>query len=388
MLYLLLDRTRGWLDEHGVYRFVRVLDQLEFRVLASSVLAFAVVLALGRPTIRTLLRLKIGDSGLSDAEVLRHHSMAKAKTPTMGGVLIGGAMAASVLLFADLSVFWVRLGLFVIIWASMLGATDDFLKLTAARRGWGRQGLYAWEKLAFQLGLGLLVGWFVYAQGAPPGEPGEMVRVLNIPGQKTYIAGERSPGLIVLGPVVFVLVSMLLVAGLSNAVNLTDGMDGLAGGIAATVAFGVLVLAMVSGRESTATTLLVPYVRGSGEIAILAGAMAGSCLGFLWWNCAPAQVFMGDTGSLCLGATIAYMAIVVRQEIVVLIMAGVFVAEAASVAMQVAFFKATRGRRIFRCAPIHHHFHLGGWAEQQVVVRAWLLSVLLVVIALATIKLR
>jgi len=384
MLYLLLDRTRGWLDEHGV----RVLDQLEFRVLASAVLAFAVVLALGRPTIRTPLRLKIGDSGLSDAEVLRHHTMAKANTPTMGGVLIAGAMAASVLLFADLSVFWVRLGLFVIIWTSILGAFDDFLKLTAARRGRGRQGLYAWEKLAFQLGLGLLVGWFVYAQGAPPGEPGEMVRVLNIPGQKTYIAGERSPGLIVLGPVVFGLVSMLLVAGLSNAVNLTDGRDGLAGGIAATVAFGVLVLAMVAGRESTATALLVPYVRGSGEIAILAGAMAGACLGFLWWNCAPAAVFMGDTGSLCLGGVIGYIAVVIRQEVAVLIMSGVFLLEIGSVVAQVGYFKATGGKRIFRCAPYHHHLHLGGWQEQQVVSRMWIVSVLLVVAALATVKLR
>jgi len=389
MLYLLLDKTRNWLDEHGLYPYVRVLDQLEFRVLASAILAFLIVLVLGRPTIRTLMRLKIGDSGLSDADVLRAHTMSKANTPTMGGVLIAGAMAISTLLLADLSIFWVKLGLFVIVWTSVLGGFDDWLKLTAARRGHGRQGLYPWEKLAFQLGLGLLVGWFIYAQGAEPGEPGEMIRVLNIPGQKTYLAGgEPAPGLLVLGPILFVGVSVLMVAGMSNAVNLTDGMDGLATGIASAVSIGVLVLALVAGTEASATRLLVPYVPGSSEIAVLAGAVAGACLGFLWWNCAPAQVFMGDTGSLCLGAMIAYMAIVVRHEVVVLIMSGVFVAEIGSVALQVGYFKATGGRRIFRCAPIHHHFHLAGWTEQQVVVRAWLLSVLLVVIGLATIKLR
>lgn len=389
MFYLLLDRTRNWLDSVGLYRFVRVLDQLEFRVLAAAIVAFVLVIVLGKPTIRTLRRMKIGDAGMSDAEALRAHATSKANTPTMGGVLIAGAIAISVVLLADLGVFWIKLGLLVVLWSAVLGGFDDYLKLTTAQRGGGRQGLKAWEKLVFQLGLGLLVGYFVFKQGAPAGEAGQMVRVLNLPGQKTYVgAGEPAPGLIFLPAFVFVGVTMLLVAGMSNAVNLTDGMDGLAAGISTAVVLGIVLLALIAGTEATAKRLLVPYVPGAGEVAVLAGAVAGACLGFLWWNCAPAQVFMGDTGSLCLGAVIAYMMIVVKQEVVVLLMCGVFLAEIASVVMQVGYYKASGGKRIFKCAPIHHHFHLGGWTEQQIVVRAWLVTVLLVVIGLTTLKLR
>jgi phospho-N-acetylmuramoyl-pentapeptide-transferase len=165
-------------------------------------------------------------------------------------------------------------------------------------------------------------------------------------------------------------------------------MDGLASGITVAVAFGLLVLTLVAGSQAAAQQLLVPYVDRADELAVLAGAVLGACLGFLWWNCSPAQVFMGDTGSLCLGGLLGYMAVIIRQEFVVLVMCGVFLAEIASVVMQVGYFRFSAGRRIFRCAPIHHHFHLAGWTEQQVVARFWIIAILLVVIGLASIKIR
>jgi phospho-N-acetylmuramoyl-pentapeptide-transferase len=192
--------------------------------------------------------------------------------------------------------------------------------------------------------------------------------------------------------VLFVIIGMLMIAGMSNAVNITDGMDGLATGITSIVALGLVVLTSIAGG-TLAQTLLVPQITESAELVILAAAMAGACLGFLWWNCSPASVFMGDTGSLALGGIIAYLAVVVRQEILVLIMCGVFLIEIGSVVLQVGWFKYTRirfgqGRRLFKVAPIHHHFHLVGWPEQQVVSRFWIISATLVIAALALIKLR
>ena len=176
--------------------------------------------------------------------------------------------------------------------------------------------------------------------------------------------------------------------GFINAVNLVDGLDGLASGIVGIVAFAFAVLAWIAGQEDTAKELLVPYIPFSNELAIVAGSMVGSCLGFLWFNCSPAQVFMGDTGSLPLGGLIGYIAVVIRQEFLLLLIGGVFVIEALSVMIQVAYFRFTGGQRVFKCAPLHHHFHLSGWAEQQVVVRFWLLSAVFAAAALATVKLR
>lgn len=382
MLYLLLDSLRDWLDRIGMYPYVRILDQVQFRALAAAGVAFFIVLFMGRRTIAFLRRLKIGDSGLSDAAALRAHTAGKANTPTMGGILIAGAMLGSILLLADLQQFSVKLGVIVLVWMACVGGADDWLKLTAARRGKGRQGLYAWEKLVFQLGIGLLVGWFLGNQ------PGEMTRVLNLPLQKSYVPGGPAPGLWFLPLPVFVLVAVLMVTGVSNAVNITDGMDGLAAGLSAIVSLGIVALALIAGDQGSAVGLLVPYVPGGDEMAVLAGAMAGACLGFLWWNCAPAQVFMGDTGSLCLGALIGYVALVIRQEVVILLMCGVFLLEIGSVVLQVWYFRRTGGKRIFKCAPIHHHFHLSGWTEGQVVTRAWIVAILLVVVALASLKAR
>jgi phospho-N-acetylmuramoyl-pentapeptide-transferase len=420
MLYLLLESLRDWLVEHDLYWLFSVLDQLQFRALAGAAMAFVVVLLLGRRTIAWLTRLKIGDTGMTDAEALRVTASSKANVPTMGGILIVGAIAASTLLLADVSQRYVQLALVVVLWLAALGGVDDWLKLTARSRGTGgRQGLYAWEKLVFQLGLGLLAGYFLFAQGAdarreaPAQAP--MQHVLNLPFQKTYVDAGRitrepdatsqprapaitaskqepqfapNPGLVFLGVGAFVVLAMLMIAGMSNAVNITDGMDGLAGGISAAVAMGIFVLALVAGDEGAAKYLLVPHLPGAGELAVIAGATAGACLGFLWWNCSPAQVFMGDTGALSLGGVLGFCAVALRQEVAVLLMSGVFLAEIASVALQVGYFKMTGGKRIFRVAPYHHHLHVGGWPEQQVVARLWIVSIILVVMALASVKLR
>lgn len=387
MFYLLLDKLRDWLVEHQCYWLFRALDQIQFRAFAAAGLSFLLVVLLGKRTIRWLLRQKIGDTGSTDAEALRNHAGGKANVPTMGGVLIVGAIVASTLLLADIREVYVYLGLVVTLWLAVLGGFDDWLKLTEKKRGSGsRQGLYGWEKLAFQFGLGLLVGWFLLRQGTGDHD---LRHVLNLPFQKTYVdAGQLNPSLYFLGGTVFVIVAILMIAGMSNAVNITDGMDGLAGGISAIVSIGLVVLALVAGNQGIAQYLFVPYVPGAEEVAVLAAATGGACLGFLWWNCSPAQVFMGDTGALSLGGVIGYVALVTRQEIVVLVMSGVFLFEILSVVMQVAYFKSTGGKRIFKVAPYHHHLHLCGWPEPQVVSRLWIVSVLLVIIALGSIKVR
>lgn len=390
MLYWLMDATRGWLDAHGLYRLLRVFDQVEFRAFAAAFLSFLIVLLGGKPVIRKLTSLKIGDAGSTDAEALRAHAANKANTPTMGGILICGAILISTALLADVRQMHVQLGIVVLVWLSILGGFDDWLKLTAQRRGTGRQGLLAWEKLVFQLGLGVIVGFFAYKAGDDPGNPQDLAHVLNLPFQRSFEPGGQgvAAGLVYLSPVVFVVISTLMVAGMSNAVNITDGMDGLAGGISASVSLVLMVLAFVAGSQGYSQYLLVPHIAFVNELSIVAAAMAGACIGFLWWNGSPALVFMGDTGSLALGGLIAYIAIAIRQEIVTLLVCGPFLIEIGSVVLQVGYFKATGGQRIFRCAPYHHHLHLGGWTESQVVTRFWIVAILLGLVGIATLKLR
>ncbi|GMV27567.1 MAG: phospho-N-acetylmuramoyl-pentapeptide-transferase [Phycisphaerae bacterium] len=397
MLYWLLDISREWLVEHRLYWLFSVLDQVQFRALAAAGAAFALVLVLGKRVIAALVRLKIGDTGQSDADLLRQQAQSKANTPTMGGVLIAGSIFASVALLADVRQFYVYMGLIVLVWTAAIGAADDWLKLTAARRGTGRQGLFAWEKLVFQLGIGILVGYFGFSRGNSSAEL-DLAHVVNLPFQKTYDGGEVNTSLLYLPLAGYIILATLMLTGMSNAVNITDGMDGLASGISSAVALGLFLLCLVAGEPAWARYLLVPYVPYSSELAVLAGAMGGACLGFLWWNCAPAQVFMGDTGSLCLGALMGYLATIIRQEFVLLVMSGVFLVEIGSVMIQVGVYKASKGKvgfykvsgdkRVFRCAPFHHHLHLGGWKEQQIVARLWIIAVLLVVAALATVKVR
>jgi phospho-N-acetylmuramoyl-pentapeptide-transferase len=384
MLYLwylsaLGGKLRGYAPESPI-----------FRATLAMLLGFFVVWALGPTVIRTLVRLKIGDQPQFDHEALNRATKDKTNTPTMGGALIAVAILVTVLLLADICNFYIILGLFCLVWLAALGGVDDWLKLTFKRRGGSRDGLRMWEKLVFQIALGVLLALFIYRFGQANLDDARWgadleahyranYNVLTIPFYKHTLA---------LPTGAFIVIAIVVIAGTSNAVNLTDGMDGLASGCMVVTAFAFMVFAYVVGTREVADKLLFPYIFRADELAVLCGAVVGACLGFMWYNAYPAQVFMGDTGSLPLGGLMGYVAIVTRQEPMLLIVGGVFVIEALSVLLQVGYYKATHGKRIFRCAPLHHHFHLGGLNETQVVMRFWLLAALFAAFALLTIKLR
>ncbi len=386
MIYLLVDTHREWLEAHRL-GFLRVFTFVTFQATLALLLSFLICLLLGPRVVDWLRRQKIGDRPEFDQAELNKMMEGKKGTPTMGGILIIAAIATSTLLLADLRNFYVQMALVALIWLGAVGATDDWPKLTAARRGSGsRQGLTSLEKLLFQIGLGAVLSYFTYEYGRHI-EPNH---TLYFP----FLKDLQVP----LGLGAFILIGIFVLTGLSNAVNLTDGLDGLAAGGSGIVSFALLILALIVGtlrpyNDPVLNQLLLPYIQGSDQMAVLAGAMTGACLGFLWWNCNPARVFMGDTGSLALGGLIAYIAIVVRQELLVFMIGGIFCLEALSVMIQVGYFKYTRrrfgeGRRVFLMAPLHHHFQRKGWGETQVVVRFWLITAMLAAMALATVKLR
>lgn len=389
MFYNLLQSWHDWLESFGGYSLLQVLYQIEFRAFFAVILSFAIVLLLGERTIRWLLRQKLGDSPEFYNADLNQLMATKANIPTMGGLLIAAAILVTVLLLADLFNSYIHLCLIVLVWLAVLGGFDDWLKLTTARRRPGaREGLFAWEKLLFQLGIGVISGMYLWRLTGDS----ESARALTLPFQRTYEPGTEGlvlePSVIVLGWIPFVLITMLWIAGTSNAVNITDGMDGLASGLVLIASLALMLLAYIAGSSGRAQYMLFPFVEGSEELMVVAGAMAGASLGFLWFNCAPARVFMGDTGSLPLGGLLATLACAVRQEILLIVIGAVFFWELLSVILQVGWFRMTGGRRIFRCSPIHHHFHLGGWSESQVVVRFWILGVVAVVAAAVLLKLR
>jgi phospho-N-acetylmuramoyl-pentapeptide-transferase len=398
MLYYLTTAFEGWVG-NSVYWVIQIFTQFHFRAFAALIFSFLFVLLLGPRTIKRLTALKVGDNPEfynSDLNIL---NQGKKNTPTMGGILIVGAIVASVVLFADVvGSRYVHLSVLILLWLAGVGMFDDWLKLTAARRAAGtREGLFAWEKLLFQLGGAGLVTFFLYSVSS--GETDTSAISMNWPFQRTYEPQEfadikalgtftLNPNLWIMGIMWFMIVGTLFIAGTSNAVNIADGMDGLAAGTMSIASIVVMVLCFIASSRDWSLLLLVPYVPGSKELIVVSGAMAGACLGFLWFNCNPARVFMGDTGSLALGGLLAFITVAIRQEALLLLIAGIFYLELASVMLQVGYFKSTGGRRIFRCAPIHHHFHLGGWSESQVVVRFWLITAILGAIALASIKVR
>ncbi len=361
--------------------------QLILRMTGAAVLSFLVVLLLMPRFIRFLVRKKVGESPEFDHADLNELTRHKSNTPTMGGLLIALAILAGTVMFADLRNFYIRTSMLTLIWLGALGAVDDWLKLRAAAKGGAsRDGLRAWEKILFQIGLGVLLAIFVYWHGRESSYFAEYLgREINAV-RNFYFPFKAAP--IHLAQAGFVIITVITMVGSSNAVNLTDGMDGLAGGCMVVVSGVFLMLAWVAGNGAWATFLHVPHVPQAAELTIPVAAIIGACVGFLWYNCSPAQVFMGDTGSLPLGGLIGFIAVVTRQEMMLLIAGGVFVAEAGSVVMQVFYYKATGGKRIFRCSPIHHHFHLIGWPETKVVVRFWLLAGIFAAVALATLKLR
>ena len=366
--------------------------QLILRMACSAMLAFFVVVFFSPWLIRFLIRKKLGDKPEFYHTLLNAMTKHKSATPTMGGIVIVLAIVLSTFLFADIKSMYIRMALMVTIGLGLLGVVDDILKIRAAakfastdgQKHPSREGLRMVEKLLFQIALAVLLAIFIYAHGAASGYRNAQGQIVNA-AHSFYLPFVSEP--IALTPWVYVVIAVVVMVGSSNAVNLADGMDGLAAGclVFATIVF--LIISWVVGNYTWAEFLHLPFVPQSAELAVVCAAMIGSCVGFLWYNSLPAQVFMGDTGSLPLGGLIGYIAVVTRHELTLLIAGGVFVMEAVSVLMQVLHYKAT-GRRIWLCTPIHHHFHLLGWAESKVVVRFWLISALCAAAALASLKLR
>ena len=388
MLYNLLQYFEQWLDSIGLHPFLQILYQREFRAFAAVLFGFFIVFIFAKPMIRWLVKMKIGDCPeFSNAE-LNALMKSKENTPTMGGVLLMGSVIATTFLFADIFNPYISLLLVVMILFTGLGCFDDWLKLVAKHRKPGsRDGLLRWEKLLFQFGFGAIVGWSVWVTGA-----GDVAHSLTLPFLRTYLPSTEallpSSNMIVLSFGMFLFISIFMVMLMSNAVNITDGLDGLAPGTVMIASFAMMVLCYISGSPDMAGYLLLPYIEGSAEVIIVAGASAGACLGFMWFNCYPAQVFMGDAGSMPLGAMLATIAIIIRQEFLLLLIGGVFLLEIGSSFLQISYYKITGGKRILKCAPIHHHFHRKGWSEPQVVIRFWVLAIVLAMVALVSIKMR
>jgi phospho-N-acetylmuramoyl-pentapeptide-transferase len=380
LIYLLIEHFLKWLEAHKL-GFLRVFTFTTFQVVAAILLSFLLCVVIGPRLIEWLRKQKIGDNPEFDQVDLNKLMASKKGVPTMGGVLIISAIAISTLLLGNLRNFYVEMAVVCLVWLGAVGATDDWLKLTAARRNGSRQGLTSLEKLMFQIGLSVILAYFTFDYG------------IHTPETHTLFFPFLKKTGLVMGRGVFILLATIVMTGTSNAVNLTDGLDGLAAGCMAICSFTFCILALIVGTLSWSSQLLLPFIPAADQMAVIAGAMMGACLGFLWFNCNPARVFMGDTGSLALGGLIGYIAIVIRQELVLALVGGIFVVEALSVIMQVSYFKYTRkrfgeGRRIFLMSPLHHHFQRKGWTETQVVVRFWLIGAMLAAMALATIKLR
>ena len=379
MIYHLLWHFREVFTHRlGFYAYQNVM----FRSIAAILTSFSIAILLGPTIIRWLMRKKIGDRPEFHHAALNELTKEKANTPTMGGLIIILSVLTTTLLWSKLNNPFVQKAIILVIWFAVLGGADDWLKLTSDIRHRSRNGLKPWEKLIFQIGGAVLIASFLY------------IDFTHISDGKLFWLPFYKYGL-PLANWMFVLIAIFYISATSNAVNLTDGMDGLAAGCVGMVGLVLALLCYVASETIGRTTpvtwssyLLLPHIPQASELSIFYSAIVGAVLGFLWYNCHPAQTFMGDVGSLPLGAAMGYGALVTRNEILLLIIGGVFILELVSVVLQVGYFKYTGGKRLFRCAPIHHHFHLIGWSEPQVVVRFWLLAAAFAAIALATLKIR
>ncbi len=371
-------------------RSFNVFSYLTLRAVLAAGTAMLIGLAAGPWVIRRLAALKIGQAVRQDGP---QSHLTKTGTPTMGGALILISIGVTTLLWADLSNRFIWVTLIVTLGFGMIGWIDDYRKVVHGNP----RGMSAREKYAWQSAIGLGASFYLaFAIAAPSTD-----RIWDLMGQWIsqgfHIDLPPRSDLLVpffkniaypLGVFGFIVLSYFVIVGTSNAVNLTDGLDGLA--IMPTVMIGAAlgVFAYVVGRADFARYLLFPYIPGAGELVIICAAIAGAGLAFLWFNAYPAEVFMGDVGALALGGALGTIAVITRQEIVLFIMGGVFVVETISVMLQVTYFKSTGGRRIFRMAPLHHHFELSGWKETQVVVRFWIITMMLVLVGLSTLKIR
>lgn len=360
MLLMLAD----WLSQY--HSGFRVFQYLTMRSILGTLTALFIAFLVGPTMIRKLTYHRIGQA-IRDDGPESHFS--KAGTPTMGGALILVAIGLSTLLWADLTNRYVWVVLLVTMLFGVVGFVDDYKKVALQNP----KGLSAGKKYFWQSVIGFSAAMFLYLTSASPLETELLVPFFkDVSFQLGWL---------------FVPLTYLVIVGTSNAVNLTDGLDGLAIMPTVLVAGALGLFAYLSGNAQFSEYLSIPYLRGTGELVVFCGAIVGAGLGFLWFNAYPAMVFMGDVGALALGAALGVLAVLVRQELVLVIMGGVFVMEAVSVIIQVTSYKLT-GKRVFRMAPIHHHFELKGWPEPRIIVRFWIITVILVLIGLSTLKLR
>ena len=355
-----------WLGQD--IRGFNVFGYITLRTVLAAMTAMTISLLAGPAVIRWLAAKKIGQAVRDDGP--KTH-LTKAGTPTMGGALILIAIAVTVLLWGDLRNLYVWITLLVTLGFGAVGWIDDWRKVVYR----DPKGLPSRLKYLWTSGIAFAAALLLGLSGDTPAHTD-----LIVPFFKDVV--------VPLGVLGFIALSYFVINGTSHAVNLTDGLDGLAIMPTVMVAGALAIFAYVAGHAVFARYLGVPYIAGAGELAVFCGAIAGAGLGFLWFNAYPAEVFMGDVGALALGAALGTIAVVVRQEIVLFIMGGLFVAETLSVMVQVLYFKVSGGKRIFRMAPLHHHYELGGWKETQVVVRFWIVTIMLVLFGLASLKLR
>lgn len=382
MLYYLsqylLDWSAGTPWAHHLSP-MRLFGYITFRSAGAAVTALALSWWLGPRVIAWLRRLKFGQEYADKAEAgggMTARILSKKGTPTMGGIMIVVALNLTTLLWAQWNTL-VELTLLSVVVLTGLGFYDDYAKITQQSSG----GVRSVVKLSVQAGLALFIGLYLWNRPSTS----ELITSIMVPFYKYPVA--TSAGLVGLA------LTILTIVGSSNAVNLTDGLDGLAIGCTLIVSFVFVVLTYLASHKIAAAYLQIPHVVGAGELTVFCAAMVGAGLGFLWFNCHPAQVFMGDTGSLALGGALGIVAVLIHQPLVLVIAGGVFVMEAGSVMLQTGWFRYTRarygvGRRIFLMAPVHHHFEKKGWYESQVVMRFYILGVLCAVVALSTLKIR
>jgi phospho-N-acetylmuramoyl-pentapeptide-transferase len=367
MLVWLLNRFAPLLDQMEIHTSGDSRVFLTARTALASVTAFLLAIAFGPLAIRWLKnrfreRIESGSKRLNELQAN------KSKTPTMGGLFVVGAICIAILLWGDLSSRYVQLALVVAIGFAALGAIDDWIKLSTSRNG-----LSIRQKLLVQIALSLVVGFFLYREHLT--KPHGLELIWPIGNRGIWLGGG------------FVFWCVLVLVGGSNAVNLTDGLDGLATGCMVFAGSAFVALTYLAGHSVLAGYLSIPYIPGCGELSIVLGAMVGAMLGFLWFNCYPAQVFMGDTGALAIGALLALAALATRQEMLLVVVGGIFVVETVSVILQVGWYRLTGGRLI-ACSPLHNHFLFKGQHEFKIVVRFWIGSALLAIMAVASLKIR
>ena len=359
MLYYLLYPLHTTISLFNVFKYIT------FRTIYATITALLITLLLGPWFIEKLnnLRLKERINGNTPST----HKV-KSGTPTMGGVLIACAIVFSTLMWADLFNIYIWLGMAILVSYAALGFIDDYMKTVKGNM----RGLPGRLRLLVEFAVAAAVG----------------IALMSTPGFNDTVTFPFFKRLnLDLGPFYIPFV-MVVIVGMANAVNLTDGLDGLAIGPCTIAAATYIVFAYVIGNFKAATYLQIPFIPGVGELSVFLGALVGAGMGFLWYNAYPAQMFMGDVGSLSLGGILGAVAVMTKQEMLLLIVGGIFFMEVLSVILQVGFFKFTKGRRIFRMAPIHHHFELKGWAEPKIIVRFWIISIFLAMVAISTLKLR